>query len=92
MAKQVIKNDGEKVAFDSKKIIRSITKAAQDAQLTPSEMNNVVNEVSVIALQFAGSKDKIMASEIKEKILMELDRVAPNVSKEWRKFMNAKRK
>ena len=90
MAKQVIKNDGKKVPFDSKKIIRAITRSAQDAKLSPEEINKLVNEISSIAIQFVDSKDKIKSSEIKDKILSELDLVAPNVSFEWRKFMNSR--
>ena len=91
MAKQIIKSDGSKMPFDAKKINRSITRAANDAKLTSLEINKLVNEVSGIVIQFAESKDKIKSSEIKDKILSELDRIAPKVSSEWRRFMNAKK-
>ncbi len=89
MAKQVIKKDGSKVPFDAKKIIKGITRAAQDAKLAPAEINKLVNEVSATAIQFADSKDKVMSSEIRDVILSELDNKAPNVAFEWRKFMNS---
>lgn len=92
MAKQVIKSDGSKMPFDIKKVTRAITRSAQDAKLTPVEINKLVNEVSGTVLQFAESKDKVMSSELRDKTLSELDRLAPNVSLEWRRFMNAKRK
>ena len=92
MAKQVIKSDGKKMPFDAKKIVRSITRAAQDAKLTPEKINKLVNAVSSTVMQFAESKDKIMSSEIKDKILSELDRIAPKVSSEWRRFMDSRRK
>ena len=92
MAKLVIKSDGKKIAFDAKKIIRGITRAAGDAKLSPAEINKVVNEVSTVAIQFAESKDKVMSSEIRDVILSELDQVAPKVSAEWRKFIDARRK
>lgn len=92
MAKHVIKKDGSKTPFSAKKISGSITRAAQDAKLTPVEINKIVNEVSDTVIQFAKAKDKIMSSEIRDKILSELDRIAPNVSSEWRRFMNTKRK
>jgi transcriptional regulator NrdR family protein len=92
MAKQVIKKDGSKVAFDSKKIIRGITRAAQDAKLEPTEINKVVNQIANTVMIFAESKDKLTSTEIKNKVLEELDLVAPIVAKEWRKFVNSKRK
>ena len=90
MAKHVIKGDGSKVPFDAKKIIKSITRAASDAKLSPEEMNKVVNQVSTNVIQFAESQDKIKSSEIRDEILIELDQVAPAVSAEWRKFMNSR--
>lgn len=92
MTKQVIKNDGSKMSFDAKKIIRAITRAAQDANLAPAEINKLVNEVSATVIQFAESKDKITSAEIRDKTLSELDSISPNVSAEWRRFMNDKRK
>jgi transcriptional regulator NrdR family protein len=90
MAKQVIKSDGSKVAFDAKKITRAITRAAQDAKLPPDEINRIVGEVSNNAMVFAESKDKIKSSEIRDMILSDLDEVAPLVATEWRKYMNSK--
>ncbi|MFH1455231.1 MAG: ATP cone domain-containing protein [bacterium] len=92
MAKIVIKSTGEKIPFDAKKIIRSITRAANDAKLSPEEINKLVNEVSATAIQLADSKDKIKSSEIRDIILSELDKKAQNVSAEWRKFMNSRKK
>jgi len=92
MSKIVIKSDGKKIPFDSKKIIRALTRAAQDAKLDPEEINNLVNEVSAPVIAFAESKDKIMSSEIRDKILSELDIVAPNVAEEWRQFMHSSKK
>lgn len=90
MAKIVIKSDGSKIPFDSKKIVRSITRAAQDAKLDPEEVKNLANEVSEIAIKFAESKDEIKSSEIRDNILSELDIVAPHVALEWRRFMNSR--
>jgi transcriptional regulator NrdR family protein len=92
MAKLVIKSTGEKIPFDAKKITRSITRAANDAKLTPEEINKIVGEVSNNALVFAESKDKIATKEIRDIILSDLDDIAPRVAEEWRKFMNTRRK
>ena len=92
MAKQVIKSDGSKASFDAKKISRSITRAAQDAKLPPAEINKIVGQVSDTVMQSIESKDKVMSSEIRDKILAELDHISPKVSAEWRRFMNAQKK
>ncbi|MFZ2038884.1 MAG: ATP cone domain-containing protein [Minisyncoccia bacterium] len=89
MIKQVIKSDGRKMPFDAKKITRGISRAAADAKLTADEINNVVNRVSSVVLQYIDTfEDKIKSSEIRDKILAELDQVAPKVAFEWRRFMN----
>ena len=87
---QVIKSNGTKMPFDSKKIIKSITRAAQDAKLTPDEINKIVNEVSNTVINYVEAKDKILSSEIRDKILAELDSLEPRVSSEWRRFMSEK--
>jgi len=92
MAKLVIKSDGEKVPFDLKKINKALTRAASDAQLDPVEINKVAGEISNNVMVFAETKDKIKSSEIRDMILSELDRMAPIVAIEWRKFLNKKRK
>ena len=92
MATQVIKNNGEKVPFDAKRIIRAITRAAKDANLAPEEINRVVNEVSNKVIQFVEAKDKVLSSEIRDKTLSELDLIAPAVLVEWRRFMNNRRR
>ncbi|MFA5651913.1 MAG: ATP cone domain-containing protein [Candidatus Paceibacterota bacterium] len=90
MSKLVIKSDGTKTPFDLKKVVRAITRAANDAKLAPAEINKIVAEVSDTVLQFSESKDKIMSSEIRDLILTELDNMAPKVSAEWRRFMNSR--
>lgn len=90
MAKQVIKSDGSKASFDIKKVTRSITKAAQDAKLSPEDINALVGEVSNNVMVFAETKDKIKSSEIRDLILSDLDRIGPRVAEEWRKFMNSR--
>ncbi len=92
MAKLVIKSDGSKMPFDAKKINRAITRAANDAKLAPEEINRIVGEITNNVMVFAETKDKIKSSEIRDMILSELDRMAPIIAIEWRKFMNSGKK
>jgi len=86
MAKEVIKKDGAKEPFDAEKIKNSILGAAQRTELSEERKNEVVEEVAATVIQMAEKKDEIATSEIKEKILSELDSVEPAVSEAWRKY------
>ena len=91
MAKQVIKSDGKKVSFDAKKIAKSISAAAVDDNLPPAEISRVTDQVSGIVMDFCMTKDKLYTREIKEKTLMELDRLAPKVAGAWRRYDQSKK-
>jgi len=86
MAKEVIKKDGAKEPFDAEKIKNSILGAAQRTDLSEERKNEVVEEVAAAVIQMAEEKDEIATSEIKAKILSELDIVEPAVSEAWRKY------
>ena len=86
MAKEVIKKDGAKEPFDAEKIKNSILGAAQRTELSEERKNEVVEEVAATVIQMAEEKDEIATSEIKAKILSELDIVEPAVSEAWRKY------
>ena len=46
----------------------------------------IVDQVTSIVLQMAGEREEIGGSEIKNKILQELDVIEPSVSKSWRDY------
>lgn len=86
MAKFVIKKDGKKEPFDAEKIKASITAAASRADLSEKQIKKVVKKVSKAAIKLAKKKEEVATSEIKEKILSELDVLEPSVSEAWRKY------
>ena len=90
MANQVIKKDGTKQDFDPEKIKKSIAVAAEQAGLAEDRKNEVVEQVANAVIQLAETKEEIATSEIKEKILSELDSVEPSVSEAWRKYEQGK--
>lgn len=92
MAKFVIKRDGIKEPFDAEKIKRSIIANAQDANLPEKRIDELVKQVSETAIQLTKEKEEITTTEIKEKILTELDTIEPSVSGVWRKFEEERRK
>ncbi|RLC38062.1 MAG: transcriptional regulator [Candidatus Nealsonbacteria bacterium] len=90
MAKEVIKKDGRREPFDPEKIKNSIRKAADGTDLSEERKNEVVQQVAQVVIQMAEEKEEIATSEIREKILSELDRVEPSVSAAWRKYDETK--
>lgn len=90
MANFVIKKDGAKEAFDSEKIKNSIRMAATGTDLTKDRMNEVVEQVTVAATRAADEKEEIATSEIKAKVLSELDTVEPSIADAWRQYEQAK--
>ena len=90
MAKFAIKRDGTKEPFDAEKIKASITGAASDAGLPEERTNEVTEQVLGAVMQMAEEKEEIPTSEIKEKILSELDVLEPSVSKAWKEHEQKK--
>ncbi len=90
MAKFVIKKGGEKEPFDAEKINKAIAAAASRADLSEKRIKKVVKKVSKAAIKLAKKKEEIATTEIKEKILSELDALEPSVSEAWRKYAQEK--
>ena len=86
MANFVIKKDGTKEPFNPEKIKRSIMAAAQETDLSEERRKEVADQVSSTVLQMTGEREEIEGSEIKSKILQELDSVEPSVSQAWRNY------
>ena len=90
MSNFVIKRDGTREPFDAEKIRRAITGAAQRTNLSEERKDEVVEQVLSAALQLAREKEEIKTSEIKEKILSELEVIEPSASVAWRKYAQEK--
>ncbi|XOB46305.1 MAG: ATP cone domain-containing protein [Candidatus Nealsonbacteria bacterium] len=91
MAREVIKKDGTREPFDPEKIRKSIVVAAEEANLPEERKNEVVEKVATAVIQMADAREEIATSEIKEKILSELDSIEPTVSAAWRKYDQEKK-
>lgn len=90
MAKEVIKKDGTKEPFDAEKLKKAIAAAAGQTDLSQERQNEVVGQIANIVIQMADAKEEITTSEIREKILSELDRTEPPISAAWRKHEGEK--
>ncbi len=85
MATQVVKKDDSRQPFDAEKIKRAIALACSEGGCSEERKNEVVEQVSAAALDLADSKDEIATSELREKILAELDSFEPAAAQAWRK-------
>ena len=86
MVNFVVKRDGTKEPFDAEKIKKGIRAATSQANLSPERTELVVEEVSTKVIQSFYGLEEVPTSEIREKILSELDVVEPAASSAWREY------
>ncbi len=91
MAKEVVKKDGTRQPFAAEKIRNSIAAAAKRTDLSEERKNEVVEQVATSVIEMAEGKEEITTSEIREKILSELDSIEPAISEDWRKHDEEKK-
>lgn len=88
---QVIKKDGSKQDFDQGKIRNAISMAAQEAGIGEDKKNEIIEKVLSAVSGIMEGKEEITTTEIKTKVLMELDNIEPSVSDAWRKYDREKK-
>lgn len=88
MAKIVIKKDKKEEPFDVEKLKQSIRVNALDTTLKEAEegINDLIEKVSEKVILSMKGRDKVSTWEIREKILSELDILAPAVAQTWRQY------
>lgn len=92
MAEFVIKKGGITEPFNIEKVRNSIKAASQRTNVSKERIEQVAVEVSGSVIQLAAGKKEITTSEIREKILTELDALEPAISEAWRKHDQEKGK
>jgi len=90
MAKEVTKKDGTKEAFEPEKIRSSIMAAAATVDILEERKKEVADQVTKAAVQMTEVKEEITTSEIREKVLSDLDQVEPSISVSWREYDKTK--
>jgi len=86
MAEVVIKKDGSEQPFDPEKIRNSIREACNQAGVSDSRREELVEQVSSVVLEAASERSKISTTEIRGKALTKLERMQPSVAEAWRKY------
>jgi len=92
MAREVIKRDGTREPFNEDKIKAAIGAAARMAGFSEEKKNELMEQASRAAIEFANTKEVIATTEIEAKVLSELDRLEPSVSAAWRRYREEKKK
>jgi len=88
MAKIVIKKDKREEPFDVEKLKQSVRINTLDTVLKESEdrINNLVDQIAKKVMLSTQEKERVTTEELRERILAELDLVAPDVAKTWRDY------
>ncbi|MDP2640964.1 MAG: ATP cone domain-containing protein [Candidatus Yanofskybacteria bacterium] len=82
MAEHVVKKDGTKEPFDAAKIRQAITLAAQEAGKEIDQ--RLIDRVTQPALNFAEDRQEVATKELREILLSELEKEAPEIAAAWR--------
>lgn len=86
MIKEVIKKGGKREIFDLNKIKKSLILAVEKTNLSPEEKNEIVERVTEEVLKFLEEKKKIFTAEIEAKIILELEKLAPQAVQIWQEY------
>lgn len=84
MAEVVVKKDGSEEPFEPDKIRESVREACKNADLSDAKTEELVEEVSRVALEASSERSRISTTEIRGKLLTKLERVQPSVAEAWR--------
>ncbi len=91
MANFVIKKDGAKEEFDFHKVKESISAAAEEADISDERKKEVVDQVSATVIQMAGERKEIETTQIRDKIVKELDKIEPSAAEAWREYEDSEK-
>ena len=90
MANFVTKKDGSKIPFDPEKIKASVVAACLDVELPNEEADKIAEEIFGLVAGALKNQEEVSTSEVREKVLAELDMLHPNVAEAWRKYETTK--
>jgi len=92
MAKEVMKKGGKREPFNPEKIKQAISCALDKSDLPQEKKKEIVEKVFAQVIEFTKNKKEIAVVEIEAKILLELDKLAPEIAKIWREYRTEKKK
>ncbi len=86
MAKFVTKKDGTKFPFDPAKIKASVVAACLDTELSNAEADKISVEIFDLVSGALKDIDEVPTTEVRDKVLAELDMLHPNIAEAWRRY------
>jgi transcriptional regulator NrdR family protein len=86
MAETVIKKDGTEQPFAEQKIRDSISAALRESGVPEEEGDEIVEKITKAVLEYGKDQDELATSEIRDKILAELEEEEPEAAKAWRNY------
>lgn len=90
MTIKVIKKSGEKELFQREKIENALNSALKSANLEEEKRKKIVEDVLRAVLEYLKKKKQVYSAEIEAKILIELEKVAPEIISIWREHRRKK--
>ena len=88
----VIKKNGTQEPFNIEKIKNAVKAAGKDASLDEAKQNELAESISSKVEATIQNQAAVSVSDIRSKVLEELDASAPSVAIAWRKFEETKSK
>jgi len=86
MANFVIKRDGSKIPFDAEKIKGAIRAAAKGSEVSEERLTEVVEQATSSVVQEVAGVEEVATTEIKNKVLSQLDSLESSISEAWRQY------
>jgi len=86
MANTVIKRDVSKQPFDSEKIKNAIRAAALRTEVAEERLAEIVERVTSSVSQALTGVEEVATTEIRDKVLAELDSLEPSIAAAWRQY------
>lgn len=92
MIKEVFKKGGKFEIFNPEKIKKSIFLTVQKSGISEEKKKEIAEKVFSEVMEFLKEKKEISTAEIEAKIILEFDKLAPEVSEIWREYRIKKAK
>ncbi|MDO8529958.1 MAG: ATP cone domain-containing protein [bacterium] len=90
MSNFVTKTDGTRVPFKEEKLKNSIVAAGHDAGLSDEEALEIATKVTSLVMPLIQNQEDISSTELKEKVMAELEVSYPALADAWKKYDETK--
>lgn len=92
MVTTVIKKSGQEEPFDVEKIKKAVRGACREAELDETKQEELANLISEKIIEIYEGQNEVTALELREKILGELEIMAPEAATAWHNYEARKTK